>query len=277
MKSFEKIAIYLLPISVLLSSLSIIPNRILTFTLLLWILFRVKFSTSFLLKKKWFLLIILIYGAIITFGNEYVSKEFLLFLSLPIYFFIYQNSKIEGYQIKKAFIFSMFVFTLLIFIVRIVSFIYDQLWQQEQWWNLVMYKNLADQLNGHPTYISMFILTAFIALLDNRQRSPVYFTKPWNHIMLISFLILMVLLAVKILFIALFLIMLTYSILNGFQKHYKESALTILFLLLIGIVLYSTPGVKHRLSSIVVINENDTTNNIESDRIQERVALWNAL
>jgi len=140
MKSFEKIAVYLLPISVLFSSLSIIPNRVLTFTLLLWILFRVNFFTSFLLKKKWAVLILLIYGAIIAFGNEYISNEFLLFLSLPLYFLIYQNSQIEVNQIKKAFVFSMFVFTLLIFIVRIVSFMYDQLWQQDQWWNLVMYK-----------------------------------------------------------------------------------------------------------------------------------------
>ena len=115
MKSFEKIAIYLLPISILFSSLSIIPNRILTFTLLFWILFRIKFFTSFLLKKKWAILIILVYGAIIVFGNRYISKDLLLFLSLPIYFFIYQNSQIEVTQIKKAYVFSMFVFTLLIF------------------------------------------------------------------------------------------------------------------------------------------------------------------
>ena len=131
MKSFEKIAIYFLPISVLLSSLSIIPNRMLTFTLLLYTLFRVNFFISFLLKKKWVMLIILAFGTMIVFGNEYVSKELLLFLSLPIYFFIYQNSQIELNQIKKVYIFSMFVFTLLIFTVRIVSFLYDQHWQQE--------------------------------------------------------------------------------------------------------------------------------------------------
>ena len=276
MKSFEKIAIYLLPISILFSSLSIIPNRILTFTLLFWILFRIKFFTSFLLKKKWAILIILVYGAIIVFGNRYISKDLLLFLSLPIYFFIYQNSQIEVTQIKKAYVFSMFVFTLLIFTVRIVSFLYDQLWQQEQWWNLFLYKKLVEQLNGHPTYISMFILTAFIALLDNRSRNPEYFTKPWHYIILISFLILMVLLAVKIFFIALFLIMLTYSILNGFQKRYKESGLTILVLLIIGVVLYNTPGVKHRLESMVVVEKKDTTTSIEPDRIQERMALWKA-
>ena len=137
-------------------------------------------------------------------------------------------------------------------------------------------QNLVERLNGHPTYISMFILTAFIVLLDYRHKSPVYFTKPWNYIILISFLIFMVLLAVKILFIALFLIMLTYSVLNGFKKHYIESGLTILVLVLIGTILYNTPGVKHRLTSIAVIKKSNRANSIESARIQERMALWKA-
>ena len=88
MKLFEKIVFFLLPLSILFSSLTIIPNRILIFLLLLFVLVRNGFFVNLLSKKKWMLFMGIPYVLLILFGNPVLSKEAILFLTIPIYLLI---------------------------------------------------------------------------------------------------------------------------------------------------------------------------------------------
>jgi len=279
MKLFEKIVFFLLPLSILLSSLTIIPNRILIFLLLLFVLVRNGFFLNLLSKKKWMLLIGILYMLLILFGNPVLSKEAILFLTIPIYLLIYRYSTLTTFLLKKFFILAVFTYSMTLLAVKSIKIIvygFSDFFQQEQWWNQVLYKNFTVELNAHPTYVAMFIITSLVMLLDQSAQSKKYFSIIKDTLIQAILLFVLFLLVVKISFVAIFLILIVYIFFLLYKNKVKLAVLSILFLLLAGATLYNIPGVRHRLQMNFNSFEPSYTNLYGQNRLSERTALWAA-
>lgn len=279
MKLFEKIAFFLLPLSILFSSLSFIPNRILTIALLLIVFVRNKFFLSLLIKKKWIIAIGLLYLVLILFGNRYLSKEAILFLTLPIHILIFRQSSLNKYLIKKYFILSVLCYSIILLLVKAINLIsigFVQFMQQEQWWNQILYKNLTSELNAHPTYVAMFIIASYVMLLGQSLHEKKYFTSPVSIFIQAFLLLVLILLAVKISFVAIMIILVTFIIFLIINKQFYVAIRSLLMLLLIGIAIFQIPGVKHRLLNDIKSFQNSELNNQNENKLRERTALWNA-
>lgn len=277
MKLFEKIVFFLIPLSILFSSLTIIPNRILILLLLLFVLVRNGFFLNLLSKKKWVLFIGIPYILIILFGNPVLSKEAILFLTIPIYLLIYGYSTLTTFLLKKFFILAVFTYSVILLIVksiRIITYGFSDFFQQEQWWNQLLYKNFTLELNAHPTYIAMFIITSLVMLLDQRNQSKKYFSiAKYTLIQAILFVVLF-LLVVKISFVAILLIIILYIFFLLYKNKIKMAVICTLLLLLTSVTLYNTPGIRHRFQVNFNSIESSYSNLYGQNRLSERTALW---
>lgn len=279
MKLFEKIVFFLLPLSILFSSLTIIPNRILIFLLLLFVLVRNGFFLNLLSKKKWILFIGIPYILLILFGNPVLSKEAILFLTIPIYLLIYRYSTLNTFLLKKIFIIAVFIYSVILLAVKAIKIIFydfSEFFQQEQWWNQVLYKNLTLELNAHPTYIAMFIITSLVMLLDQSNQSKKYFSIAKYTLIQAILLLVLFLLVVKISFVAIFLILIVYIFFLLFKNKIKLAVMSMLFLIFIGVTLYNIPGIRHRFQENFNSIEPSYTNLYGQNRLSERTALWTA-
>lgn len=279
MKSIEKIVFFLLPLSTLFSGLTFIPNRILVISLLLLVLVRNRFFIYQLYKKKWLLVLGLLYVLLILFGNPYLSKEAILFLTLPIYPFIYGQSTLTKFLLKKYFILAVFTYSMILILlksIKIISFGVLDFFQQEQWWNQVLYKNLAMELHAHPTYVAMFIIASFVMLLDQSNKKEKYFSYT-NYVLILTIsLLVLLLLVVKISFLAIFLILVVFMLFLLSTNHVKPAIISLILLLLSSIAVYNIPGIKHRLLVDLNSIQNSEPKRMEANRLKERTALWKA-
>lgn len=279
MKSIEKIIFFLLPLSILFSSLTFIPNRILVVCLLLIIFVRNRFFTSLIFKKKWIILAGVLYVLLIALGNEYLSKEALLFLTLPLYPFLYGQSSLTKFLLKKYFILAVFTYSMLIVLIKsfkIISFGVLDFFQQEQWWNQVLYKNLTIELHAHPTYVAMFIMASIVMLLDQINKKEKYFSFV-NYVFILSLsLLVLLLLVVKISFLALLMILIVFMFFLLSKSHIKTAVISMILFILTSIIAYNIPGIKHRLLVDLRSMQNIEPDRLEINRLMERTALWKA-
>jgi len=279
MKSLEKIAFFLLPLSTLFSGLTIIPNRILIISLLLIVIFRNKLFLSTVLKNKWLLFTGILYLLFIFFSNSFLSKEAILFLTIPIYLILYGYSILNEFLLKKYFILAVFTYSVILLLtksIEIFYFGYANYIAQEQWWNQILYKNLTEELNGHPTYIAMFITSSIVMLLNQSHQTKKYFSS-FKYILILAItLLVLFLLVVKISYLAMILILIVYIIFLLAKNQIRPAIISILFLFITGITLYNIPGIKQRL--ITDLNSLQTSNakSADQNRLKERTALWKA-
>jgi len=279
MKSIEKIAFFLLPLSTLFSGLTFIPNRILVISLLLMILYRNKLFISTIPKNKWLLLISILYLLFIFFSNSFLSKEAILFLTIPIYLLLYGYSSLNLFLLKKYFILAVFTYSVILLLtksIKIVSFGYANFIEQEQWWNQILYKNLTEALNGHPTYIAMFIISSIVMLLNQGNQTKKYFSSVKFVLILGISLLVLFLLAVKISYLAMILILIVYIIFLLTKNQIKPAAISILLLFIAGITIYNFPGIKQRMITDLSSFQTSNTKSIGQNRLKERTALWEA-
>lgn len=279
MKTIEKIAFFLIPLSVLFSSSTIIPNRILVFSLLLITLVRQKFFLSEVLDKKWWVFSGLFVLLIIIFGNKQIAREAVLFLTIPIYWIIYKHSSLSLASHKRNYIFSVFIFSIILLLIKlykIVVFGINNFLESEQWWNLLMYKNLSIEIDGHPTYISMFIISALVLLLQQKEFGKVFLTKHQYILIQLVLLLVLFLFAVKISYLVSMLILLTYLGFIIHKKSKKTIGFAILFIILAGILTYQTPGIKQRMLKDLQALSTSTTEVNKENKLKERIALWKA-
>jgi len=131
-------------------------------------------------------------------------------------------------------------------------------------------------LNAHPTYVAMFIIASYVMLLGQSFHEKRYFTPLTSVFIHIMLLLVLFLLVVKISFITIFLILLTFIIFLLFNKRFDIAISSSLILLLIGISVFQVPGVRHRLLNDMETFQNSDLNNLEENRLQERTALWKA-
>ena len=270
---------FLIPLSVLFSSLTIIPNRILLFSALLFVLIRNRFFLRLLLKKKLFLMAALFYSLLILFGNAQLSKEAILFLTLPIYFIIYSDISLNVEAKKKYFVLAVFSFSAILLIIKfykIVLFGLRNFFQQEHWWNQLLYKNLSQDINGHPTYISMFLLSAIVLLLHAKEFRKSYFSMYQYMIIQIVLLFVLFLCAAKISYVATLLIILTFITFIFRKRSKKTIGVAILFLILASIITFQTPGIKQRMFSDLQALSTSKTKYGSENKLNERLALWEA-
>lgn len=277
MKNLEKIAFFLLPLSGLFSELTFIPNRILLFLCLSWIIFRDKRILEHLMKKKWLIVVAVLYLSLILFSNKFLSREAVLFLTIPFYLLIYRSSNLNEFFFKKYFILATFAYSILLLVsktISIVSFGVSKFFEKEHWWNEILYKNLTAALNGHPTYISMFITAAVIIILHNETSSKKYFSSTQNVLILTTLLSTLLLLVVKISYLTLGIVVLIYTV-TLFQKNRTKKAwITLCILVLTGIVVFNIPGVKQRLLNDISSLNTKEVQIDDQNRLNERAALW---
>jgi len=279
MKLLEKIAFFLLPLSILFSSLNFIPNRILIISLLFVVFIRKGFFLGLLIKKKWIIVISLLYLLLILFGNRYLSKEAILFLTFPIYLIIYRQSSLSKFLLKKYFILAVLFYSVLLLLFKtiyIISFGFFNFIEQEQWWNQILYKNLTSDLHAHPTYVAMFIIASIVMLLGQSFKEKKYFSPVKSIIIQALFLLVLILLVVKISFVTIILILATYIIFLIFNKQLMTAAKGLILLLLIGLAIFQIPGVKQRLLNDVQPFQNSHLNVNKENKLLERTALWKA-
>ncbi len=277
MKPLERIAFYLLPLSTQFSGLTIIPNRILIVLFLSIILVRNKFFISTLAKNKALILFAILYVVFILFSNNFLSKEAILFLTIPIYFILYRYSNLKEFLLKKYFILAVFTYSIILIslkLFRIVSFGFSNFFNQEQWWNQILYKNLSEELNGHPTYIAMFIVSSIILLLDQGNQSKKYFTPVQNVLILSTSLLVLLLLVVKISYLAMVVILVAYIVAIYRREKIKQALFYALFLVMAAIVIFNIPGIKQRLTSNFTSSKSSVALNEGQNRLNERTALW---
>jgi len=279
MKLLEKIAFFLLPLSILFSSLNFIPNRILIISLLFMVFIRKGFFLGLLIKKKWIIVISLLYLLLILFGNRYLSKEAILFLTFPILLIIYSQSSLSKFLLKKYFILAVLFYSVLLLlfkIIHIISFGFFNFIEQEQWWNQILYKNLTSDLHAHPTYVAMFIIASIVMLLGQSFKEKKYFSPVKSIFIQALFLLVLILLVVKISFVTIILILATYIIFLIFNKQLMTAVKGLILLLLIGLAIFQIPGVKQRLLNDVQSFQNSHLNVSEENKLLERTALWKA-
>ena len=279
MKLIEKIAFLLLPLSILFSSLTFVPNRILILIMLLTVFIRQRFFLKLLKEKLWIPLIVILYLLLIIFGNASLSKEAILFLSIPIYSLIYFGSALSKFLLKKYFILSVCCYSVILLLINLfetVSFGLSKFFEHEHWWNSLLYKNLSSQLDGHPTYISMFIIAAIVMLLDQSFRDKKYF-QSFQSILILSLLILvLILLVVKISFLSIIAILITYMVYLLINKQQNFALIVMFSLCIIGFSAYQIPGVRHRLIIDIKSFVSSKSNSSVENNLNERTALWKA-
>lgn len=278
MKSSEKIIFFLLPLSALFSELTFIPNRILIFLSMLWMVFRDKRILNYVLKRKWLIPLAITYLTFILFSNKYLSNEAVLFLTIPIYMILYGSSNLGEFLLKKYFILATFTYAALVVVsktIQIASIGFSNFFEEENWWNELLYKSLIAPLQGHPTYIAMFILAGVILILHNYGHSKKYFSKAQGLIILLTLLGILLLLVVKISLLTLGLIAVMFVI-SLFQRNSNKKASIGLMMLTISVItVFNIPGVKHRiLNDVNFFKSSETSINDAPNRIRERAALW---
>lgn len=277
MNSIEKIVFFLLPLSVLFSELTFIPNRIIMSLCLLWLVFRDKQFINYLLRNKWLLFLGIIYLLIIVFSNKFLSNEAVLFLTIPIYVLIYNASSLPQFYFKKYFILATFtyaVFVLLSKAINIASVGFLNFFEREQWWNELMYKSLAEPLHGHPTYIAMFITAAIVLILHIHSDAKKYFSTKQTIAILATLTFVLLLLIVKISYLALGLIILIYLIFLLKRKKIKEVFIGSTLMIIMGLAVFNTNGVKQRIFNDLNMLKSSSSQADSQNRLKERAALW---
>lgn len=248
--------------------------------LLIPLLIRNRFFFKILMNKKWILSIVIFYVLLIIFGNKQLSKEAILFISLPIYILLFKHSSLGAFLLKKYLILAVFTYAILLLLIKsfkIISFGLHHYIEQEQWWNQLLYKNLTQELNAHPTYIAMFVTGAIVFLLQQSFESKKYFSRlQYISILTVLFSILF-LLVVKISFLAILMIFIGYLFFliiknNNFKPVIYGSLLFIAVLL----TLNQIPGIKQRVINDLDFSKSHNKNDMAQNRIHERVALWTA-
>lgn len=279
MKSIEKILFFLLIFSTLFSGLTIIPNRIVMIFLLISMLITKRFFVKYLCKKKWLLSIVILYILLIFFGNSHLSKEALLFATLPIYIVLFKHSSLNPFILKKYLIIAVLTYSALLMLIKsftIISMGLNNFFEQEHWWNQILYKSLTEELDAHPTYISMFVISSIVLLLQQSFDSKKFFSR-LQHILVLTLLFsILVLLLVKISFLAILMIFIVYCFFLIRSKNFKPVIYSTFLFFAIGTALYHMPGIKQRLINDFEFAKTYDKKEMEQNRINERVALWTA-
>ncbi|MGI9532159.1 O-antigen ligase family protein [Lutimonas sp.] len=277
MKSLEKIAFFLLPLSALISELTFVPNRILILLCLSWVIFRDKRIINYVSKKKWLILIVVFYLIFILFSNKFLSNEAILLLTIPVYLLLYGSSSLEQFYLKKYFILATVTYSIILIAsktISIASFGFSNFLAKKYWWNEILYKNLTATLHGHPTYIAMFITAAIIMMLNNQASSKKYFTSTQRVLVLTTLLSVLLLLVVKISYLTLGVVMLFYIITLFRKNRRKEAWISLCILILTGIAVFNLSGVKQRLLNDISYFGAKEVQTDDQNRINERAALW---
>lgn len=279
MKNFIKLNIYILPLTILLSSLSRLPNKIsIALILLSLILNSEKELIKYITQNKFILITIVIFIGLLTFNNVLLT-DFLLFLSYPVIFYIYKYSNINKRDsLKKYFCYSNVIF---IFIVLISKFFtlyktgFDHFLNDGYWWNKIIYLSLVEPVGGHPTYISLFILVSLIFVLNQVVIERWFFSKTISIIIFSFQLFFLILLSVKIAFISivfLLVLFLFWVMQHRNSKLLIASSLTLILLAFILII--SLPSIKYRLKHDFQQIQNSDNLYDTNSKFSERLALW---
>ena len=165
---------------------------------------------------------------------------------------------------------------ILIKLIYIFSIGFNNFIGQEQWWNQILYKNLASELDAHPTYVSMFIITSIVMLLGQSFHEKKYFSPVQSICIQALSLLVLILLVVKISFVTILLLLSCYVLFLIIDKQFYVAARGLLILFLVGFAIFQIPGVKHRLLADFHSFQNLELNNGIENKLKERTALWEA-
>ena len=280
MNIFIKLNILFFPFTILISTVTRIPNRVSLSIVLLYLTFenRNKF-VPYMLKNKYKLLLLGLLVTFIAFYLDVVFDELILFLSFPIYFKIYKYSDfLESDDLKKYFNYSTLLFIVIVVLSKIYTIyslgFYD-FTHNGYWWNKIIYMNLVDSIHGHPTYISMFILISLIFLLNQFIIKRSFFSKFNSAIVFIVQFSFLILLSVKITLLSIVIILFLFIIRTVKSRNSKTFYPVIIIVILITFTLInSLPSIKYRFKIDIETMQNKENIFDTNSKFSERLALW---
>jgi O-antigen ligase len=280
MKDFIKLNIYFFPLTILLSSITILPNRISLAIVLLYLIYKDKYELiKYILKNKYYLLIAGGIILMVSIYNDVIFSEILLFLSLPIYIHIYKyNNFFERDMLKKYFCYSNLIFLFIILISKFISIYntgFNGFFNNGFWWNKIIYLNLVEPIYGHPMYISLFVLVSLVFLLNQMINNRWFFSKTSTFFVFLFQFLFLILLSVKMAFISLgvsLILFIIWMIKSGNLKvAIVISLTTILFTF---ILINSLPSIKYRWKIDFLKIQNKERILDTDSKFSERLALW---
>lgn len=261
---------FLLFLSIPASYLSVVPNRVLLLILAFPAIRSLPEGTWKTIGLK---LLAAAVGVLLLllFGNNYIVKEVLLFLTLPIYWFILSKGPVAIDKIPAIFSRAAcmtFLIMLLIKITDIIS-IGSAFFDQEHWWNQLLYKQLSATIDAHPAYLSLFFMVGLIFALN---RSLGDSKRQHSFVQVIVLCTAILLLAVKTFLLILVTVLLIFTAVAFHKRILIASIVGGLLLVILSTSAAILPGIKHRLLKTFTTTETlDMT-----DRVSERKALWRA-
>lgn len=271
--NFTKTANYSLFImSFFISSLPILSSITIVIFIIITLSFVIKNKSSIYKKSIWvFAPIILIFGIFlisftyspnIDYGIKIISRS-LMILILPLVFWLRGDVNKKEY-LKTIYFFIIGVFTscLVSLLIAVISYF------QNYAISVFTYYELAEHLRLHPTYFSLFILSALVLL-----QTEVHFNKLLKMTITVVFLVMLVLLQSRIAVLSLLLFG-VYLILTSFFKNKKALfILGILFIIFIGAI---SSNLRNRIKDLVSLDSTESVNigTFKENGINQRIWLW---
>lgn len=280
MNKFIKLNIYFFPLTLLLSSILKLPNKISIAIVLISLIYKKKNELIKYIsgnKIKWIIIVIII--ALISFLNDVLFSEVLLFLPLPIFFYIYKLSdSLDNNNLKKYYCISNLIFIFMIFVLKIIDISKSGFYEfinNGYWWNKIIYLNLVEPVYGHPLYISLFILVSIVFLVNQRVTNRWFTSKTQTIVLIIIQFLFILLLSVKIAFISLVILLIQYIIWMFKTGNLKGVVIISISAVLITYTLIKTlPGIEYRLKiDYQKIQNKELILDTES-KFSERLAIW---
>ena len=270
MKILAPVLYFLLFLSIPASYISLIPNRILMVLLAIPAIGSVP--REFLKTHRWkFLIAVLGFILILSFGNKYLVKDSLLFLILPAYWLILSKRLIPLSSMTALFSRAACMTFLIMLLIKIAAILSQGIdfFNQEHWWNQLLYKQFAETIEGHPAYLSLFFMIGLVFSLEK----ILYSSKPQRpYIQVVVLTSGLLLLAVKTFLFVLTLVVLVFALVGLYKRLLPAAILGVGLIIALSSTILFVPGIKHRVDKVV--NEYNSAD--ETSRLSERKALWKA-
>ena len=225
---------------------------------------EIKSQKFMIMAPIWGILIIyllsLVYSPNLSYGIKYISRS-QVFLLIPFVFWFRGGINEETYlKTTKFFIFGITISCILSLIIATFKFLASDSLEE------FTYYELAETIGLHPTYFSLFLLTALVFL--NRQKE---LRNLYKFIIVILCIAVLILLQSRIALLGL-IVVIFYSLFASSKKYRKLLLLSSVLILILGI---TSKDLKERYKEIILFKfTSEVIGTFEENGINQRIWLW---
>ncbi|WP_108245601.1 O-antigen ligase family protein [Muricauda brasiliensis] len=245
--------IFVYVLSIFFLELTLIPNRIALFAMLLYAMGSafyqkpsISWDASSTITQGFFFLPFLFFVI-----NGCNMRPFMLNSIIPVFFFIFSTRAFRESSSTDYLYSTLNISVCIVFVICMSSVllkISDDL--PVYWWNDFVHRSLVSVLNFHPSYLSLFVLIAINGnlnkLYQNISKGTLYKGTLFYLIITTVFL---VLIAAKMAYIILFVFYILFLRRLFAIRKFKWTFSFLLGLMVVSIIMYKTlPSIKDRVT-----------------------------